>query len=243
MAKSRISQLMDGLATFFPTNEELGTFLAADDDTHGVIAAIPGVTVAPSEYRFHAARALEARGLLDATFFRRLVELRPKQTDKVAVLAAAYGASLGPLRPSSRVRCDVFLCHAGPDKPKARGLREALLAQNAALSVFLDEASIGAAADWPEEVGHALAEAAVVVVFVSVHLGAAVYARGEMLAAVERARQGRQQLVPLWLAPDVVDTVPSAHVLLTFNAVKWFEGNAAALAAGRILEVWGAART
>ncbi|HMV70257.1 MAG TPA: toll/interleukin-1 receptor domain-containing protein, partial [Myxococcota bacterium] len=152
---------------------------------------IPGGYAPPRLVAEALVTQLADDGAIDAELFRLLREERPRRTD-VADVALLWS-------PAPADGVDVFLVYAGPDRPTAERLREALIAEAPGLGVYLDAAALAPDDPWDEEIGRALDGARVVAVLCSSHLPGAWYARAEIARAIARARVIDTPIVPVRL--------------------------------------------
>jgi len=99
---------------------------------------------------------------------------------------------------------DVFIAHAGPDKPAAEELY-VLLSPH--VRVFLDSKSLDLGDDWDQELRLAQQQALISVVLVSSRTDDAYYQREEIAAAIELARRqaSLHRVIPIYLDPAAKD--------------------------------------
>lgn len=89
---------------------------------------------------------------------------------------------------------DFFIAHASADREYAERLY-ALLATRS--RPFLDSRSLALGQPWDDQLQAALGRARVTVVLVSPHADQAYYLREEIAQAIDRARHGSHQVVPV----------------------------------------------
>ncbi len=137
---------------------------------------------------------------------------------------------------SDRSKWDFFIAYASADRTIARSLYEMLRPKS---NVFFDKVSLQLGDNWDQELPRAQRDSAVTVVLVSTNTDDAYYAKEEVLAAIELAKNPkyRHRVVPIFLAPMTSDRHDVPYGLRRKHGMNISSDGELKLSAQRLLEL------